>query len=441
MDSDPIVDLSNFTLLNNIGEGHFAEVYRIQDNKTGKIYAAKLLYRRVSPNSEGEDLYLKRELNTMVKIKHPNIVQFIGFSPTNFHKENKPIIISELMTNGRLTDVINKEKNSQAPQGWNATKKLINMYGIAAAMAFLHSHGIIHRDLKPDNILMDELLNPKIADFGLVKLIGDSAQDSLSAQSTRGPKGSYTYMAPEVLNDYNFSNECDVYSYALICYEIVTNKFPYEELTVSQIISLIPTGLRPEIPESTEEAYKVFIESCWDNDPEERPTFEKILEVLKNFPGFITPEVNKKEFLDYVETIEKSQIIFDSARKIKLFEKKANTVNDHSDPISCKRRADNGDAISMYNYALMLYKGDGIPVNNTEAARYFKKAADKGESHSMYYYALMMRDGIGVSVNKKEAARYFKMAIEKSEDRIKFAIATANYKIEHILKIIYNFEK
>ena len=85
-------------------------------------------------------------------------------------------------------------------------------------MSFLHSHNIIHRDLKPDNILMDEFLHIKIADFGLSKIQHlNSSNNSFNS----------SYIAPEIWEDCNYTKAGDVYSFAIIVYEIMSTDKPY----------------------------------------------------------------------------------------------------------------------------------------------------------------------------------------------------------------------
>ena len=108
-----------------------------------------------------------------------------------------------------------------SPKKWDDTKKLINIYGIASGMSYLHSHKVIHRDLKLENILLDEYLNPKISDFGLSKII-DFLSISMNVQSQRGLKGTPIYIAPEIYAEEEYSKSSDVYAFAFIVYEIIT---------------------------------------------------------------------------------------------------------------------------------------------------------------------------------------------------------------------------
>lgn len=126
MTDDALIDLSNYNLLENIGKGASAEVFTIEDKRTKTIYAAKILRKAIKENDESEKLYLNRELNIMLKIHHPNIVNLVGFSPYNFNNEDRPVFITELVSNGSLQDVINLQRQGKAPEIWNSTKKLIN---------------------------------------------------------------------------------------------------------------------------------------------------------------------------------------------------------------------------------------------------------------------------------------------------------------------------
>lgn len=157
------LSLEDFILQNKIGTGAFGKVYKVKEKRTRNFYAAKISIKTIE-NSDTLKLDILREVNIISKLSHPSVLKFITYSPINFKKKSKPVIITELATNGSLEDLILMERNgSNKKINYDDTQKLIIIYGIAAGMSYLHSHNIIHRDLKPGNILLDDFLFPKIA--------------------------------------------------------------------------------------------------------------------------------------------------------------------------------------------------------------------------------------------------------------------------------------
>lgn len=194
-----VLDIHRYVLMSKIGEGGFSKVYRVKDLQTGEYYAAKVanfMLDEETKDSE-ETLLLFREVNLMSILNHPSILKFIGYYPTDFEDDPSPTIITELSTNGSLQDIISLQNAGLSPDGWDDTKKLINIYGIASGMLYLHKNNVIHRDLKPENVLMDDFFHPKISDFGLSKLT-DFLTISMNIQSRKGLKGTPAYMAPEI---------------------------------------------------------------------------------------------------------------------------------------------------------------------------------------------------------------------------------------------------
>lgn len=165
------------------------------------------------------------------------------------------MIITKYYSNGSLKSILDEEMDGRSIASWNDTRKLIVIYGIASAMAYLHSKKIIHRDLKPDNVLMDDYLFPIIADFGLAKNIEKDIQSSLKM------KGTIKYMAPEVLGKYEYTEKCDVFAFSLIMYEIMSSREAYEGLTKDfQIYEKIIKVIRPGIDSIVPPAYRELIE-------------------------------------------------------------------------------------------------------------------------------------------------------------------------------------
>lgn len=243
-------------------------------------------------------------MNIISTLNHQSIMKFIGYSPIDFRGKARPTIITELLLDLSLKDVIYYERKSCGIHGWDNSKKLINIYGIAAGMAYLHSHNIIHRDLKPDNILIDKHLFPKICDFGLSKILSNTSNENNSIG--RYMKGTFAYMAPEVFKGI-YTKACDVYSFAVIAYEIIVNEEIYKDMTPGQVSYRVSKGERPTFKYDIPNCYRKLIEDCWSQKPEERPTFDEIVKNLKENPDFNTEFVDYNEFQDYVEELQNIQ--------------------------------------------------------------------------------------------------------------------------------------
>ena len=176
---------------------------------------------------------------------------------------------------------------------------------------YLHSHNIIHKDLKPGNILLDDFLLPKICDFGLSK-INQQGQENNLTKTGLDIKGTPKYMAPEVWAKLDYGKPCDVYGFAIILYEIMTTENPFESFDFFRMLIEIQKGTRPEFKSPIPEAYKNLIEKCWNNDPMKRPTFQEIVENLKNDKKFITEEIDEKQYFDYIKYIDEYKSSFNS---------------------------------------------------------------------------------------------------------------------------------
>lgn len=311
MEEEYTFDLKQYKLKAQVGKGSFGTVYQVKDIKSKEIFAAKISHLEIDKITEDSAKNIVREVNIMSKINHPSIVKFIGYSKTDFEDKPKSVIVTEYLPRGSLSNFIELEVKGLADPQWDSTHKLICIYGIASAMDYLHSHNIIHRDLKPDNILMDENLYPKIADFGLSKI--DEMYGSIS-QSSANIKGTLMYMPPEAY-DGKAVAASDVYAFAMIVYEIVTLEKPFKDIGQLVLMSKIAKGERPEFKYTIPDSYKDLIERCWDQNPSARPTFAEITEELVSNHDYITDLVDENEFLSYTDYINEYKKVLMNQRK------------------------------------------------------------------------------------------------------------------------------
>jgi hypothetical protein len=232
-----------------------------------------------------------REMSSLIELKHPCIVGLKGCClPTN--KEGAKIV-TEFLGGGSLRLLF---RNAKPPRWWSVTRKAKTIAGIVYGMKYVHSKGILHRDLKPSNILFDDDLNVKIGDFGTSR--------DYEADITMTSTGTPLYMAPEVSVGH-YGPKADVYSFGLIMYEIIVGNglFSCGANKVKLFVDL-QNGWRPNIPSEVVEVSKSLIERCWSENPENRPSFDEILQILVNCDFQIISKVDSVEVKLYLTSVE-----------------------------------------------------------------------------------------------------------------------------------------
>ena len=174
------------------------------------------------------------------------------------------------------------------------------MLQIAEGMRYLHSRKMTHRDLKSANILVNPVglseegfVFAKLADFGLAKTKNDFTRFShltLNVGTTR-------WMAPEIFKKHAelehlpeaFPMKADVYSFGIVCYEILSGKQPFEGEAQSTLYQKLtaPDPLRPQLPTSCPGRLASLIRGCWVGDPRERPAFTDVCRELRYLKGLL----------------------------------------------------------------------------------------------------------------------------------------------------------
>ncbi|KAL7156361.1 hypothetical protein ABFS83_02G004200 [Erythranthe nasuta] len=245
-----------------IASGSYGDLYKAT-YRSQEVAIKILKTERLNTELQKE---FAQEVYIMRKVRHKNVVQFIGActKPPNL------CIVTEYMSGGSVYDYLHKQKG---------TFKLPNLLKVAIdiskGMNYLHQNNIIHRDLKAANLLMDENEVVKVADFGVARV---KTQTGVMTAET----GTYRWMAPEVIEHKPYDHKADVFSFGVVLWELLTGKIPYEYLTPLQAaVGVVQKGLRPTIPKLTHQKLTELLERCWQQDPALRPDFCEVTELLK----------------------------------------------------------------------------------------------------------------------------------------------------------------
>ncbi|KAJ4819409.1 protein tyrosine kinase family protein [Rhynchospora pubera] len=244
-----------------IASGSCGDLYR--GNYLGEEVAIKVLrVEHLNENLWGEFI---QEVNILREVQHKNIVRFIGACI----KAPQYSIVTEFMSGGNLYDYLHKQKNVL-----ELPKLLKFALDVCRGMDYLHQNSIIHRDLKTANLLMDKEHVVKVADFGVARF---QNQGGVMTAET----GTYRWMAPEVINHQPYDNKADVFSFAIVLWELLTSKIPYDTMTPLQAALGVRQGLRPRIPENTHPNLSELMQRSWDTVPSNRPSFSDLISELE----------------------------------------------------------------------------------------------------------------------------------------------------------------
>ncbi|XP_023533995.1 integrin-linked protein kinase 1 isoform X1 [Cucurbita pepo subsp. pepo] len=219
------------------------------------------------------------ELALLQKIRHPNVVQFLGAVT----QSSPMMIVMEYLPQGDLHAYLKRKGSLKLA---TVVKFALD---IARGMNYLHEHkpeAIIHRDLEPSNILRDDSMHLKVADFGVSKLLKLSnrvKEDRPVAVACHDT--SWRYVAPEAYKDEEYDTKVDVFSFALILQEMIEGNPPFPTKPENEVPKAYIAGERPPFMAPTKryaDGVKELIEECWEEKPHKRPTFRQIIRRLED---------------------------------------------------------------------------------------------------------------------------------------------------------------
>ncbi|KAE8008835.1 hypothetical protein FH972_005308 [Carpinus fangiana] len=256
------IDPKHLKFGNKIASGSYGDLYK------GTYCSQEVAIKVLKPERVNSDMQTEfvQEVFIMRKVRHKNVVQFIGACT----KPPSLCIVTEFMSGGSVYDYLHKQKGV-----FKLPSLLKVAIDVSKGMDYLHQNNIIHRDLKAANLLMDENEVVKVADFGVARV---KAQSGVMTAET----GTYRWMAPEVIEHKPYDHKADVFSFGVVLWELLTGKLPYEYLTPLQAaVGVVQKCLRPTIPKHTHPMLVELLEKCWQQDPALRPNFSEVIEILQ----------------------------------------------------------------------------------------------------------------------------------------------------------------
>ena len=238
--------LAKYEVLEEIGHGGMATVYRAHDPRLGRDVAAKVIHPHLRDSVEAKQRFYV-EAKAVAKLRHPNIVEVFDVSSEG---EPEQYLVVELVRGSTLRKVL-AERGAIPPEVAAALG-----VELLAALAHAHSAGVVHRDIKPENVMLEHRPAPppseaasaqpgermlvKLTDFGIAKLL-----DAQGVTSTGQVLGSPAHMAPEQIEGGEVDGRADVFGLGVLLYECMVGHLPFEGKNPAQVLRRVLEGVYP----------------------------------------------------------------------------------------------------------------------------------------------------------------------------------------------------
>ncbi|XP_023672018.1 serine/threonine-protein kinase 36 isoform X3 [Paramormyrops kingsleyae] len=250
--------MESYHVLEMIGEGSFGRVYKGRKKFSGQVVALKFIPK--VGRSEKELRSLKREIDIMRDLRHPNVILLLD----SFETEREVVVVTE-HAEGEMFQIL--EDDGSLPE----SQVRVIACQLVSALYYLHSHRILHRDMKPQNILLGKGGRVKLCDFGFARAM------SMSTLVLTSIKGTPLYMSPELVEEKPYDHTADLWSLGCILYELHTGAPPFYTNSIFQLVQLI---IRDPVkwPESMSPDCMSFLKGLLTKDPQKRLSWPDLLE-------------------------------------------------------------------------------------------------------------------------------------------------------------------
>lgn len=211
--------LGQYEIIEQIGRGGMATVYRAFQPTIGRYVAVKVIHNGFAGDEQARERFV-REAQLVARLEHPHLLPLYDYDANT----NPPYIVMRYLEGGTLKSVM---ENGSLPIGEVA----FMVQQIASALDYAHRQGVIHRDIKPSNIMIDPDGNAYLMDFGIAK---QETAESNRLTQTGSAVGTPAYMSPEqALGERNIDKRTDIYSLGVMLFEMVTGRLPFESDTTT----------------------------------------------------------------------------------------------------------------------------------------------------------------------------------------------------------------
>ncbi len=239
--------LGRYYILQQLGEGGMATVYKALDTRLEREVAVKVIRSAVFPPAQMERMSkrFEREARSLARLSHRNIVKVLDYG----EYQGAPFLVMEYLPSGTL-----KERLSRGRLSWQNAFRLLKP--VAQALAHAHENQVVHRDVKPSNILVSRSGEPMLSDFGIAKFLEYEGTTELT--STGAGVGTPEYMAPEQGMG-QADERADIYALGVVLYQVITGHVPYRADTPLAVLIKKnteplprPTRFVPDLPAAVE---------------------------------------------------------------------------------------------------------------------------------------------------------------------------------------------
>eukprot|EP00811_Abedinium_folium_P001101 NODE_11006_length_1314_cov_4.919966.p1 GENE.NODE_11006_length_1314_cov_4.919966~~NODE_11006_length_1314_cov_4.919966.p1 ORF type:complete len:340 (-),score=113.92 NODE_11006_length_1314_cov_4.919966:293-1264(-) len=237
------------------------------------------------------------EIALLSQLNHPNIMRFWRGSIDSHNGTRSLLMVTEYLKLGGLSRLLHGHGGTPMPNPLELPQALSLALGVARGVQYLYTQRVLHLDLKSPNVLIGLPWTAKLCDFGVAKIRGDHTL----VHSTL-PGVSPVWAAPEMYDDKcaGLTEKADVYSFAIIFFEVLTKKLPFQEVPPKQLPALKEAGALPQIPPDVPEDCAQLIRDCCGLAPGSRPKMSggiaRLVEIAED-RNIVLSEVTPPEFI------------------------------------------------------------------------------------------------------------------------------------------------